>query len=109
MGIYFSGGNWLTFLPQFFLGFSGMPTVGFFITLIGLSFFFLMILDSHIERKLATPITLGIPRWHKRVTYYLFKIRYIQLHNKKFKNLPNYKIQKALQRKYFNEYEVINS
>jgi cytochrome c oxidase subunit 1 len=23
--IYFSGGNWLTFLPQFFLGFSGMP------------------------------------------------------------------------------------
>jgi len=39
-----------------------MSTVGFFITLIGISFFFLMILDSHIEKKLATPITLGIPR-----------------------------------------------
>ena len=121
--IYYSGGNWLAFLPQFFLGFSGMPrrihdypivftgwhsmsTAGHFITLIGVSFFFLMILDSHIERKVATPITLGLPRWHKRVMYYLFKIRYLQLFQKKFKNIPNYKIQIKLQNKYFNEYEI---
>jgi hypothetical protein len=39
-----------------------MSTAGHFITLIGITFFFLMILDSHIEKKIAVPNTLGIPR-----------------------------------------------
>jgi hypothetical protein len=39
-----------------------MSTTGHFITLVGIIFFFLMLLDSHIERRIATPITLGIPR-----------------------------------------------
>ena len=55
--VYYSGGHWVTFLPQFYLGFSGMPrrvhdyplvflgwhsmsTSGHFITLIGIVFFF---------------------------------------------------------------------
>jgi hypothetical protein len=69
-------------------------------------FFFFMLLDSHIERRIATPITLGIPRWHKRVQYYIFKIRYLQLTNKKLNRLPNYNIRSLLTNKYFNEYEV---
>lgn len=121
--IYYSGGNWIVFLPQFYLGFSGMPrrihdypivymgwhsmsTAGHFITLIGLIFFFLMLLDSHLERRLATPITLGIPRWNKRIVFYIFKIRYLQYNNKKIFKLPNYNIRKLLTNKYFNEYEV---
>jgi hypothetical protein len=39
-----------------------MATVGHFITLTGVLFFFLMMLDSHIERRVGTPISLGIPR-----------------------------------------------
>jgi hypothetical protein len=39
-----------------------MSTAGHFITLIGILFFFLMLLDSHIERRIATPLSLGIPR-----------------------------------------------
>jgi hypothetical protein len=39
-----------------------MATTGHFITLMGIMFFFLMLLDSHIEKKLATISTLGIPR-----------------------------------------------
>jgi len=39
-----------------------MSTTGHFITLIGITFFYIAILDAHIEKKLATPITLGIPR-----------------------------------------------
>ena len=35
-----------------------------------------------------------------------FKIRYLQLFNKKFNNIPNYKIQLKLRNKYFNEYEL---
>lgn len=122
--IYYSGGNWIAFLPQFYLGFSGMPrrihdypvvfmgwhsmsTAGHFITLIGIFFFFLMLLDSHIERRLATPLSLGMPRWNKRVVYYLFKIRYLQYTNKKLYRLPNYSVRKILTNKYFNEYELV--
>lgn len=120
--IYYSGGHWITFVPQFYLGFSGMPrrihdypvvfmgwhsmsTAGHFTTLLGILFFFLMILDSHIERRIATPISLGVPRWNKRVSYYIFKIRYLQYTNKKLMRLPNYNIRKLLTNKYFNEYE----
>jgi hypothetical protein len=39
-----------------------MSTAGHFITLIGIVFFFLMMLDSHIERRVQTPLSLGIPR-----------------------------------------------
>jgi hypothetical protein len=39
-----------------------MSTAGHFITLIGITFFFLMLFDSHLERRIATPISLGIPR-----------------------------------------------
>lgn len=120
--IYYVGGHWIAFLPQFYLGFSGMPrrihdypmvfmgwhsmsTAGHFITLIGISFFFLMLIDSHIERRVATPSSLGIPRFYKRISYYLFKIRYIQLNKRKFSKLPNYSNRLLLTSPYFNEYE----
>ena len=123
--IYYSGGIWITFLPQFYLGFSGMPrrihdypivfmgwhsmsTAGHFVTLVGVLFFFLMLLDSHIERRIATPISLGIPRWNKRISYYIFKIRYLQLTSKKLNRLPNYNVRSLLVDNYFNEYEQYN-
>ena len=111
--IYYSGGHWVAFLPQFYLGFSGMPrrihdypvvfmgwhslsTTGHFLTLVGIFFFFLMILDSHIERRVSTPLTLGVPRWHKRILYYIFKIRYLQYTSKKINRLPNSNIRLKL-------------
>jgi hypothetical protein len=39
-----------------------MASVGHLTTLIGVMFFFLMLLDSHIERRVAVHNTLGIPR-----------------------------------------------
>ena len=121
--IYYAAGHWMAFIPMFYLGFSGMPrrvhdypvvfmgwhsmsTAGHLVTLVGVMFFFFMLLDSHIERRMATPLTLGIPRWHKRVQYYVFKIRYLQYTNKKLYRLPNYNVRKLLSNKYFNEYEV---
>ena len=121
--IYYSGGHWVAFIPQFYLGFSGMPrrihdypaafmgwhsmsTAGHFITLIGIVFFFLMLLDSHIESKIATPISLGIPRWNKRIAYYIFKIRYLQYTYKRLAILPNVEVRKYLINNYFNEYEL---
>jgi heme/copper-type cytochrome/quinol oxidase subunit 1 len=121
--LYYSGGHWMAFLPQFYLGFSGMPrrihdypvvfmgwhsmsTAGHFVTLIGIFFFFLMFLDSHIDRRLSAPSTLGMPRWNKRVVYYLFKIRYLQLIQKKNYNHPSGIVRNLLITKYYNEYET---
>jgi heme/copper-type cytochrome/quinol oxidase subunit 1 len=121
--IYYNAGIWLTFVPMFWLGFSGMPrrihdypavfmgwqsmaSTGHMITLVGIVFFFLMLFDSHIERRVMVYSTLGLPRWHKRIQYYLFKIRYVQLVNKRLTKLPNYKIRKLLSSHYCNEYEA---
>ena len=118
-----SGGHWIVFLPRFYLGFSGMPrrihdypivfmgwhsmsTAGHFITLIGIIFFFFILFDSHIENKIFTPTTLGIPRWNKRIVYYIFKIRYLQLFQQKLLGLPNFEIREIIQKNYFNEYEL---
>jgi len=120
--VYFFGGQWMTFIPMFWIGYSGMPrrihdypafmmgwhgmaSVGHLTTLIGVLFFFLMLLDSHIERRVAVHSILGVPRWHKRVLYYIFKIRYLQYVNKKLNRLPNSKIRLLLSNSYFNEYE----
>lgn len=120
--VYFFGGQWMTFIPMFWIGYSGMPrrihdypafmmgwhgmaSVGHLTTLIGVLFFFLMLLDSHVERRVAVHSVLGIPRWHKRVLYYLFKIRYLQYVNKRLNRLPNSKVRILLSNSYFNEYE----
>jgi hypothetical protein len=65
-----------------------------------------MLADSAIERRVATYSTLGIPRWHKRVNYYMFKIRYLMTVKKNLNGLPNMRIRLYLSAPYFNEYEV---
>jgi len=123
--VYFFGGQWLTFIPMFWLGYSGMPrrihdypafmmgwhgmaSVGHLTTLIGVMFFFFMLLDSHLERRVAVHSILGIPRWHKRILYYIFKIRYLQYVNKRLYRLPNSKVRILLSNSYFNEFEFYN-
>lgn len=123
--VYYFGGQWMTFLPLFWVGYAGLPrrvhdypvvfmgwqgmaSVGHFVTMVSMIFFFIMLLDSHIERRVATHNTLGLPRWHKRIIYYLFKIRYLQLTAKKINRLPNSEVRKFLTQPYFNEYEHYN-
>jgi hypothetical protein len=64
-----------------------------------------MILDSHIEKKTVIYSFFGIPRWHKRIQYYIFKIRYLQTVNKKLNSTPNYEVKIFLKKNYFSEYE----
>jgi cytochrome c oxidase subunit 1 len=121
--IYYFGGQWMTFIPLFWVGYAGMPrrihdypaifmgwqgmaSVGHFVTLVGVLFFFCMLLDSHIERRVAVSSNLGIPRWHKRINYYIFKIRYLAYIKKHLHGLPNSRIRLFLSLPYYNEYEV---
>lgn len=91
--------------PAIFMGWQGMASVGHLTTLIGVIFFFIMLLDSHIERRVVVYSTLGIPRWHKRVNYYMFKIRYLMLSKKQLAGLPNSRLRLLFTNPYFNEYE----
>lgn len=92
--------------PAVFMGWQGMASVGHLTTMVGVIFFFFMLLDSHIERRVAVYSTLGIPRWHKRVNYYTFKIRYLMHVKTQLQGLPNSKIRILLTQPYFNEYEI---
>lgn len=55
-----------------------------------------MLLDSHILNKSAVINHLGIPRWHKRISYYIFKIKTIQRHNTKLNLNLSYAYYKKL-------------
>lgn len=93
--IYWFGGQWLTFLPLFWVGYNGLPrryhdyplyyagwhglsTVGHILTILSVVFFFFTLVDSMIEKKIYVHNILGIPRFNKRINYYFFKIRYNQ-------------------------------
>jgi heme/copper-type cytochrome/quinol oxidase subunit 1 len=124
--IYYVCGIWVTFLPIFFLGFAGLPrrvhdfpaiflgwqgmaTCGQFLTLVGLSFFFLTIFSSRLERKFSLTSTLGIVRWQKRVHYYLFKIKWNQYNENIAKFLPRSNERIFIRDNYFSEYEVFRA
>ena len=70
--VYYTGGHWVAFLPQFYLGFSGMPrrihdypiifmgwhsmsTAGHFITLVGIIFFFCYVVRFSLWKAISNP------------------------------------------------------
>lgn len=103
--IYYSGGQWLTFIPLFWVSFSGLPrrlhdfpavymgwqsmaTAGHFITLIGVAAFYVTVLDSHFERKMNLFIHTLVPRLNKRVIYYIYKFIHFAQIRKQFEYIP---------------------
>jgi cytochrome c oxidase subunit 1 len=87
---FYSIGQWITFIPLFWVGFSGLPrrvndypscyigwqgvsTVGHFFSMIGVLSFYFMLLDSKIEKKNSLEISFLVPRLSKRCIYYCSK------------------------------------
>jgi heme/copper-type cytochrome/quinol oxidase subunit 1 len=89
---YWFCGQWLTFLPLFWVGYNGLPrryhdyptffagwhglsTAGHLLTLISVFFFFVTLIDARFSRILNNNNGVGtIPRFYKRISFYLFKI-----------------------------------
>lgn len=106
---YWFCGQWLTFLPLFWVGYNGLPrryhdypvvfagwhgvaTAGHILTLISVLFFFIVLVDSRFSRILVSNNSpVGIVRFYKRVCFYFFKI------DKKSKNLSRVFIYKYIQ------------
>lgn len=85
--IYYTAGQWLTFLPLFWVSFSGLPrrlhdypsvymgwqsmaTAGHFVTLTGVFFFYSLLYESRIESKVSLILHALFPRFNKRTIYY---------------------------------------
>ena len=104
--IYYTIGQWTTFVPMFWVAFSGLPrrlhdfplmylgwqsmsTVGHFTSMIGVFCFYITLLESSFERKLVTLTHNLVPRMYNDVSYlYLKKINLI-LNKKKQTSFPN--------------------
>lgn len=104
--IYYTIGQWTTFIPMFWVAFSGLPrrlhdfpliylgwqsmsTVGHFISMIGVFCFYTTLLESSFERKLI-PLTHNlVPRFYVDNTVIYLKNINVKLNKKKQVNLIN--------------------
>lgn len=88
---YYTCGQWLTFIPLFWLAFSGLPrrvhdfpyiyigwqsmaTNGHFITMLGVFFFYCSLFESFIEKKIPHNLTIIICRFNKIKLYVILKV-----------------------------------
>lgn len=89
-------GQWMTFIPLYWVGYNGLPrryhdynemyaswhslsTHGHIFTLISISFFILTLIESNIFKFNKSLILINNLRLNKRINYYLVKIKYNQL------------------------------
>ncbi len=86
-----------------------MSSIGHIITLMGIIFFFFMFSESIYERRAFILSILGIPRWHKRVNYLLYKIKYLNFSLMQIFSFPRKAIRYLLARYYENEYETLKA
>jgi len=110
---YYTGGQWLTFIPLFWVSFSGLPrrlhdfpavfmgwqsmaTAGHFITMLGVLAFYSAIFESHFEKKVITYFFSLVPRVNKRVNYYSLKNIVLQNVIKTTSALPSKRSRTAI-------------
>jgi heme/copper-type cytochrome/quinol oxidase subunit 1 len=93
--VFYTGGQLLTLIPMFWLGYAGMPrrvmdypaafggwhsiiTSGHFLTVLSLVFFVLMLLDSFYEGRAPGARMRGVSRLSNRLGFYAYEIRKLQ-------------------------------
>ena len=104
--IYYTLGQWATFLPLFWVAFSGLPrrvhdfplmylgwqsmaTVGHFTSMIGVFCFYITLLESSFERKLITLTHNLVPRMYSDLSYIYLKNVNLILNKKRQSSFPS--------------------
>lgn len=102
----YTGGHWLVFIPMFWVSFSGLPrrlhdfpaiymgwqsmsTVGHFLTMLGVVYFFFLLFESKLEKKATILLASLIARFNKRANYYLAKLINFKLQAQELGILPS--------------------
>ena len=103
---YYTGGQWMTFIPLFWVSFSGLPrrlhdfpalymgwqsmaTAGHFITMLGVCAFYILLVEAHLERKVTLFLHTLVPRFNKRVVYYIYKLLHLDTLRRLYAILPS--------------------
>lgn len=103
MLIFWNLGQWMTFLPLYWVGYNGLPrryhdynemymiwhtisTHGHIFTLMSLILFFLILIESSYLKITKNYFSVNNLRLNKRINYYLVKIKLNKLLNIKLKN-----------------------
>lgn len=98
--IYYTIGQWTTFIPLFWVAFSGLPrrlhdfpliylgwqsmaTVGHFTSMIGVFCFYITLLESSFERKLTVLTHNLVPRMYNDTSYIFLKKINLNLNKKR--------------------------
>ena len=104
--IYYTIGQWTTFIPLFWVAFSGLPrrlhdfpliylgwqsmaTVGHFTSMIGVFCFYITLLESSFERKLTVLTHNLVPRMYNDTSYIFLKKINLNLNKKKQTLFPS--------------------
>ena len=104
--IYYTLGQWATFLPLFWVAFSGLPrrlhdfplmylgwqsmaTVGHFTSMIGVFCFYITLLESSFERKLITLSHNLVHRMYNDIIYIYLKHINLVLNKKRQTSFPS--------------------
>lgn len=112
--ILYTAGQWLTFIPLFWVSFSGLPrrlhdfpaiymgwqsmaTVGHFVTMLGVLGFYTMLIDSKLEKKTTAYLHTIIARFNKRHNYTIGKLINLSLSTTANGYLPQVKVQRLVQ------------
>ncbi len=109
--VYYTVGQWTTFIPMFWVAFSGLPrrvhdfplmylgwqsmsTVGHFTTMIGVFCFYTTLLESSFEKKLTTYTYNLVPRFYNNSSLFFYKNinQILNINNKIFINKKKTKV-----------------
>ena len=103
---YYTGGQWFTFIPLFWVSFSGLPrrlhdfpaiymgwqsmaTSGHFLTMLGVCAFYVLLIEAHWERKVSLFLHTLVPRFNRRVLYYIYKLLHLHSLRKFYEFIPS--------------------
>lgn len=112
--ILYTAGQWLTFIPLFWVSFSGLPrrlhdfpaiymgwqsmaTVGHFVTMLGVLGFYTMLIDSKLEKKTTAYLHTIVARFNKRHNYAIGKLINLSLSTTANGYLPQIRAQRLVQ------------
>lgn len=115
--IYYTIGQWATFIPMFWVAFSGLPrrlhdfplmylgwqsmsTVGHFVTMLGVFFFYATLFESTIEKKITVIIYNLLPRVYNEFSFIELKQIHRIVESAKTFNITNKKIRKHITSAY---------
>ena len=117
--IYYTLGQWATFIPMFWVAFSGLPrrlhdfplmylgwqsmsTVGHFTTMLGVFFFYTTLFESALEKRVNILVYNIVPRLYSVMTFLKLKEVNAVAAYVKVANFPAKRVRKLI-----NQYNVV--